>query len=185
MTALDLPTSLDIGGVGYSIRSGWRNVLNIFKAVNDPDLDNDAKSEVILQCMYPDWIKIPYALIPEAIKKACEFMDCGYKKDDIKRPRLIDWEQDAPIIISAINSVANMEIRLNPEIHWWTVHSWYMASSGGLLATVLRIRQKQAKGKKLTKEEEEFLNDNRRLVVLQKAQTAEEKAIQDYFDKWL
>ena len=185
MNAFDLPTSLTIGGVGHPIRYGWRNILNIFSAMNDPNMDAEMKSEVILESFYPNWIHIPYEHIPEALEKACEFMDCGYEKDDVKRPRLVDWEQDAAVIIPAVNAVANREIRLDPNIHWWTFHGWYMAIEGGLFSTVLRIRQKQAKGKKLDKCEEEFFSENKRLVELQRPQTAEEKAMQDYFDKWL
>lgn len=185
MRAYELPTSLIIGEVAYSIRPGWRVVLDIFAAMNDPDLDREAVSDVILRLFYPEWITIPGKDIPEAIEKACDFMDCGHKKDDTRRPRLVDWEQDGAIIMPAINSVAGREVRLDPDIHWWTFHGWYMSIEGGLFSSVLRIRQKQSKGKKLDKYEEEFLRENRALVDLQKAQTAEDKKTQEYFSKWL
>lgn len=185
MRAYELPTSLVIGEVAYSIRSGWRAILDIFAAMNDPELDREMKSDVILRIFYPEWQRIPTRDIPEALEKACEFMDCGHKKDDTNRPRLVDWEQDAAIIIPAVNAVAKQEIRLDPDIHWWTFHGWYMSIEGGLFSTVLRIRQKRAKGKKLDKWEEEFLRDNRALVDLQKAQTEEDRETQAYFDKWL
>ena len=185
MNALDLPTSLTIGEVAYSIRTGWREILKLFSAMNDPDLDAEMKNEVLLQTIYSDWLKIPTALLPEALEKACAFLDCGYKRDDIRRPRLVDWQQDAAIIIPAVNAVAKQEVRLNPDIHWWTFHGWYMSIEGGVFSTVLRIRQKQAQGKKLDKSEEEYLRDNRVIVELVKPMTAEEKAIKAYFDKWL
>lgn len=185
MRAYDLPTSLNVGGVGHSIRYGWKTILDIFAALNDPELDSDMKNEVILKNIYPDWIHIPTRLIPEALEKSCDFMDCGYVRDDIKRPRLVDWEQDAAIIIPAVNSAAKQEIRLDPNIHWWTFYGWYMSIEGGIFSTVLRIRQKQATGKKLDKDEEEYLRNNRAVVEVRKPHTAEEKAILDYFDKWL
>lgn len=185
MRAYDLPTSLTIGEVAYSIQYGWKTILDIFAAINDPDMDSEMKGEAILKLFYPDWVNIPSRCIPEAIEKACDFMDCGYQKTDEKRPRLVDWEQDAPLIIPAINSVAKQEIRLNPNIHWWTFYGWYMAIEGGLFSSVLRIRQKQATGKKLEKCEEEFLTHNRKLVELQLTQTSEEKAMEEYFNKWL
>ena len=76
MNALDLPTSLTIGEVAYSIRTGWLGILNLFSAMNDPDLDAEMKNEVLLQTIYPDWLKIPTALIPEALEKA--IIDAGY-----------------------------------------------------------------------------------------------------------
>lgn len=185
MNAYELPTSLTIGEVAFPINCGWKNILDIFAALNDPDMDDGMKSETILKKIYPDWMEIPTNLIPEAIEKACDFLDCGNKHEKENKPRLVDWEQDSSLIIPAINSVAKQEIRLSPDIHWWTFFGWYMAIEGGLFSTVIRIRQKQSRGKKLEKCEEEFLAENRQLVELKKPQTAEEKAMQDYFDKWL
>ena len=185
MNAYELPTSLTIGEVVFPINYGWKNILDVFSAVNDPDMDKEMKAEVILKKMYPNWMEIPTHLIPEAIEKACDFFDCGCKKTNENKPQLLDWEQDASFIIPAINSVAKQEIRSNPDIHWWTFYGWFMAIEGGLFSSVIRIRQKQATGKKLDKCEEEFLNANRTVVELQKPQTAEEKAVKEYFDKWL
>ena len=42
-------------------------------------------------------------------------------------------------------------------------------------STVLTIRSKQAKGKKLEKYEQEFLSENKNLVVIKPRMTAEEK----------
>lgn len=46
----------------------------------------------------------------EACQKACEFIDCGIKNDGKSRPRTMDWEQDAPIIIPAVNKVNNADV---------------------------------------------------------------------------
>lgn len=185
MNALDLPTSLTVGEVAYPIRYGWRVAVNILTAMNDPDMDGEMKNETLLQCLYPDWLRIPTEQIPEALEKACAFIDCGLKKDDVRRPRLVDWQQDAAIIIPAVNAVAQQEVRQDPDIHWWTFHGWYMSIEGGVFSTVLRIRQKRSKGKKLDKSEEEYLRENRALVELVTPLSAEEKAAKAYFDKWL
>lgn len=186
MNAYDLPTSLKIGEVVYSIRYGWRAVLDIFAAMNDPELDRDMKQEVLLKILYPDWQRIPSSRIPEALEKAREFLDCGRNRDDRQdHPRVMDWSQDASILIPAVNAVAKQEIRTDPNIHWWTFNGWYMSISEGLFATVVHVRQKKARGKPLDKWEEEFYRENRNLVDIQAPLTEEDRAAQTYFDKWL
>lgn len=185
MSAYDLPSSLSIGGREYSIRSGWRHVLKVLEACADPDASGRAKTIIILKILYPDWKQIPQDHIQEACQKACEFIDCGQKQDKGNKPRLIDWEQDAAIIIPAVNQVARQEVRLDPDIHWWTFFGWFMSIGDGLFSSVLRIRNKQAKGKKLDKCEEEFYLANRTLCDLVRRHTAEEIEAMEDIKKWM
>lgn len=185
MSAYDLPTSLMIGDVEHPIRTGWRVVMDIFAMYNDPDFDNDMKTVGLIKILFPGWKDIPPEDIPEAIEKACAFLDCGQKPDSRYRPRLVDWEDDAPLIIPAINQVADMEVRDNPNIHWWTFFGWYMSIEKSLFSSVLHIRKKQSSGKPMDKWEKDFLKDNKELVSMKKRNTAEDKAAQEYFNKWL
>ena len=186
MNSYDLPTSLTIGEVAYPIRYGWRAVMDIFAAFNDPDLDDEAKTDVMLRILYPDWQDIPFCYLKEAVEKACEFLDCGQRRENGHKPRLVDWEQDAAIILPAVNHAnGGRDVRLDPNLHWWTFFGLYMSIEGGVFSTVLHIRQKKAKGQKLDKWEEEFCRDNKNLVEIRKTMTAEEKAAQAYFEKWL
>lgn len=185
MGAYDLPTSLMIGEVAFPIRFGWRAVMDIFAAYADSELDDDMKTEIMLQIIYPDWDKIPPQMLPEAIGKACEFLDCGMKPDKKNRPRTMDWEQDAAIIIPAINSVAGREIRLDPDLHWWTFFGWYMSISDSLFSSVVRLRQKKAKGKKLEKHEEEFYRENQKIIDLKKPESEEVRKEKENLLKWL
>ena len=184
MSVYDLPTSLTIGGVGYPIRYGWRAVVDVLDAFSDPEMDEEAKVLYMLMVMYPTLKDIPERLIPEACEKAAAFIDCGQKEDGNK-PKLIDWRQDASIIISEINNVAKREIRLDPNIHWWTVFSWFMSIGDGRLASVLHIRQKKARHKKLEKWEQEYYRKNKHQVDLKKRYTAEELAEQARLKKLL
>lgn len=186
MNNYDLPTSLTIGEVVHPIRYGWRAVMDIFNAFNDPELDQEDRTDIMIRILYPKWREIPFRDMPEAIEKACNFLDCGKSREDNRnRPRLVDWGLDARIIIPEINKVAKTEVRANPDMHWWTFFGWYMAIEGGLFGTVVHIRKKQSTGKKLDKWEEEFYRENRELVDLPKVLSDEEKAAQAYFDKWL
>lgn len=185
MNAYDLPSSLTIGGRAYSIRSGWRAVLDIFAALNDPELEEDGKIIAMLTILFPDHDQIPKKDIPEAIARACEFLDCGHRQDSDKKPRLLDWQQDAALIMPAVNNVAGRDVRSCPDMHWWTFWGMFMGIEGGLFGSVLRIRQKKAKGKKLDKAEEEFYRENKKLVDLRPMETDEIRAEKENILKYL
>lgn len=185
MNAYDLPSSLSIGGRDYAIRTGWRAIMDIFAALNDPELDDDGKEIAFLTIFYPEHDSIPPENIPEAIASACEFIDCGHRPDSGNRPRLIDWEQDAPLIVPAVNAAAGQDIRRDPDLHWWTFWGAFMNAEGGLFGSVLRVRQKKSRGKKLDKAEEEFYRENRKLVDLRCKETAEIRAEKDNILKYL
>lgn len=121
MRAYELPTSLNINGVAYTIRTDFRAIIDILIAMNDPDLDQQAKTFIMLQILYEEWQNIPFEDLTEACQKACDFIDCGQVDDPNKpKPRLMDWEQDGDMIVPAVNKVAGKEIRSVPYMHWWT-----------------------------------------------------------------
>ena len=81
-----------------------------------------------------------------------------------------------PIIIPAANRVLGQEVRAMPYLHWWTFLGAYMEIGDSLFSTVLGLRQKRAKGKKLEKYEQEFYKENRALVDLRKKETPADSA---------
>ena len=190
MNVWNFPTSLNIGGVEYEIRTDYRVILDLLMALNDPELsDSDNKmsaymqSRVILEIMFPDWDNIPKEYIQEALDKVAEFIDMGIG-DDSKKPKTMDWEQDAPIIIPAINKVLNKEIRAEKYMHWWTFLGAYMEIGEGLFSNIIHIRQKKAKGKKLEKWEQDFYKENKSLIDFQhkeKRSNEEKEMLRDYF----
>jgi len=174
MNAYDLPTCLTVGGKLQPIRYGWRAVLDVLIAQNDPELNSVQKMIVLIKIMYPNWRSIPEEHMEEAARKACEFIDCGHKKSGVPKPRTMDWEQDAAILIPAINERAGREIRTEPELHWWTFFGYYMSVGESLFSSVLRIRSKRLQGKKLEKWEQEFEKENRHLIEMKAATEREE-----------
>ena len=103
MTAYELPTSLNISGVDFSIRTDFRAIIDILIAQNDPELDEQAKAVVMLQILFEDWQNIPSEHLTEACQKACEFIDCGQSDTDPNKPkpRLMDWKQDGDMVVPA------------------------------------------------------------------------------------
>lgn len=186
MINYELPTSLIIGEVEYSIRCNWCSVLDILVACSDSELDNAGKAECMIKILYPDWERIPPELMQEACEKACWFIDCGYTDSSENQcPKLVDWETDAHIIIPEINKVAGREIRMDHSIHWWTFYGWYMGIGEGTFSTLVHIRDKKRRGKKLEKWEQDFYASNKKLVDMKAPDTAQIRDEKDSILKWL
>lgn len=175
MDRWSLPKELEIGGRSYPIRYQFSAVLDILAAHADPELDADEKAEIMLTILFPDLQEMPAEFYSDALRSACEFIDCGQKGDGKPKPRLMDWHDDVGLIIPAINKAAGKEVRADPDLHWWTFMAYYMSIGESLFSTVLRIRQKRATGKKLDKPEEEFYRENKAIVDLKRHETAEER----------
>lgn len=185
MNGYELPSSVSVGGTEYPIRTDYRAVLDVFCVMNDAEIPEQAKNTIFMIIMFPGWRDIPLESWEEAIKKACEFIDMGQKDDGKSHPRLVDWEQDAAIIVPAVNNVAHTEIRALPYMHWWTFWGHFMSIGESLFSSVLSVRTKKAHHKKLEKHEEEFYRNNRDIVEIKRKETAEEKAVKDAMMKWL
>lgn len=162
-----LPTAIELQGKEYAIRTDFRAILDIIAAQNDPELTDEEKIVVLLEVLYKD--QVPAELLEEACRKAGEFIDAGMGEHEDKKPpspRLMDWEQDAPILIPAINKVLGTEVRMQDYVHWYTFLGAYMEIGEGLFASVVSYRNKKAKGKKLEKWDQEFYRSNKRLIDL-------------------
>lgn len=162
-----LPASIELSGTEYVIRTDYRAILDIFKAINDEELTEQEKAEVMLKILYIDWQEIPLRDQQEALEKGKEFIDCGISGEKKKGPVLMDWEKDSPIIAPAINKVLGKDARLTEEIHWWTFMAAYMEISDCLFSHVIAIRQKRAKKQKLEAWEREFYQNNKKLIDLE------------------
>lgn len=185
MNAWELPTSLSVGGQDYKIRTDYRVILDILSAMNDPEIfeagmteeeKNLERTMTMLQILYEDFELIPTSHWQEAADKAKEFIDCGIKDDGKPKPRLMDWEQDAPLIVPAVNKSSKIDVRSVKYMHWWTFFGYYMEIGECLLSTVISIRDKKKRGKKLEKWEKEFYQANKALIDLKvREQRSEEE----------
>lgn len=169
-----LPTSLEISGKEYEIRSDYRVALTIFEALEDTELADYEKAEVVIQCLYVD--DIPEEVKQEALEKAVWFLDCGDEPEQnhIKKKPLYSWEQDEQIIFSAVNKVAGKEIRSEKYIHFWTFIGYFNEIGEGTFSTIISIRDKKNKGKKLEKWEKDFYMQNKNKIDLKKKYTAKD-----------
>lgn len=174
-----LPTQLTVNGCSYAIRTHFQAILDILCAFDDPELENEEKAYTCLYILYEDFFDIPEKDYEAAFKAALEFIEHGASSDKGKSVRLMDWEQDAPLLFPAINKVAGCEVRSAAYIHWWTFLGYYMEISNGVFSQILGMRAKKAKGKPLEKWEKEYWSANKDICELKTKLTAEEQAAKD------
>lgn len=163
-----LPTSVEVDGASFGIRNkgDFRMVLDCFKALHDTELTEKERLCAALFIFYEEFEDIEDVLTcpnsSELTEKMFWFFNQG--EDDIqsntKNIRVIDWEGDSNLICSAVNTVANQEVRSLEYLHWWTFLGYYMAIGECPLSTIVTIRYKKARGEKLEKYERQYMNDN-------------------------
>lgn len=187
-----LPKTLKISGKSYEINSDYRNILRIFEAFADDELSEKEKMYVCLRRLFVRIDDIPYNQYKEAYRQAYWFLSCGRPEENQPPLRTFNWIKDEPILFPAVNKAAGMEVRAVPYMHWWTFMGHFESiDAESLFGTVLSIRQKKARGKKLEKYEKEFAQNNKVLMSLEvpktqrlQPKTAEEK-LQDMFNDLL
>lgn len=184
MNAYTLPKTIEIAGEEYEIRTDFRVIIDILIDMCDPELEDWERQEIMFRIIYPGYADIPPEYHDEACRKAVEFIDYNIPAGKPK-PKTLDWEQDAPLIIPAVNKVAGKEVRAFEYLHWWTFLGYFMEIEDGLASQVWAIRQKKAKKKKLEKWEKEFERENRELVQLKRPYSAEKQQEIDSIEKWL
>lgn len=177
----ELPTSISVNNTEYAIRTDYRAVMDLLTAFSDKEMLGESEEEtniiralLILNILFVDEVKPEDQ--NEAIKKAIEFIDMGIESSrDVKKPTLMDWDQDAPLIIPAINKVLGREIRADKYMHWWTFLSAYMEIGECSFTHIINIRDKKAKGKKLEKWELEYIQEHKEIVLLKEKLTENEQ----------
>ena len=165
----ELPTTVLLNGTIYTIRNkgDYRMVLDCFQVLNDIELSDSERTLACLIIFYEDFNDIESVLsldgetIKSLIDNAFLFFNCGQEHSQGETNyKTIDWETDSQLISSAVNKVAGKEIRAEAYLHWWTFMGYFNAVGESALSTVVGIRSKIAKGKKLEKYETEFRRDN-------------------------
>lgn len=163
MSLWELPTAAVLGGKRFDIRPSWRDALAVM---------------AILEEEGPEWARwfraidrffvqrVPDALLMEAARFLEHFLTAG--QTCAPGPKRMDWQQDAMEILSDINRVAGREVR-ETDAHWWTFLSWFHAIGEGQLSALVALRDKLARGERLTDGERAFCRQNPRKVRLRTA----------------
>lgn len=187
MESYDLPTSVSVGGAEREIRSDYRAALDVMRVLSDPELTDGERAFVALSIFYVDADGIARRDMDEAVSRMYWFLGGGEEpsRDRRKKPRLMDWDQDFPLIVGPVNRVLGMEVRSVPYdreanaggLHWWTFLGAYREIGDCMFAQVVSIRKKRAMGQKLDKADKQFYEGNRELVDLRRKATEAEAAL--------
>ena len=174
MTGLwQLPVQKKLGMQTFDLHADYREILEIFSCLEDPDLPEALRWLVALELFYEQ--PVPRQSRQEAMEYLAFFLRGGVAEGK-PGPKLLDWQQDADAIIAGVNKAAGQEVRALPFVHWWTFLSWFHGIGQGQLSTLVSIRDKLRRGKKLEPWEKEFYRENRHRVELKKRCSREELA---------
>lgn len=187
MLEYELPSSVILNDTVFAIRrdGDFRMVLDCFRLLQDEELSDIERIFACLMTFYADISSLEeldkLGDIEEAVKQMFLFFNCNQENVGAKAEgKVIDWDKDALMIISAVNKVAGKEIRAEKYLHWWTFLSYYMAIGECTLATVVNIRRKLMKNEKLEKYEQKFVKDSPELFNRRDNYTKDEK---DFIDE--
>lgn len=183
MTGWELPKEAHIGGKTYGIHTDYREILEIFSCLQDENLPEFLRWQIAF-CLFYDG-QIPDTDFAEAAEYFRWFILCGEPEEKNPGPRLLDWEQDAQVIVADVNKVAGREIREQPYLHWWTFYGLFRSIGEGNLSMLVGIREKLNRGKKLEPHEKEYYRRNKDRVKLRKKYSASELAEQERLQKLL
>lgn len=189
-----LPQSLTVDGVEYPVRTDYRDVLQVFEAFSDPELEPEEKWIVAIYMLFEDFSCDDDVLqaiddgfnVGDAASQISWFITAGSPEKEVVELPTYSWQKDEQMIFSAVNKVAGKEVRELEYLHWWTFLGYFNEVGEGSFSFIVGIRHKLNHNKKLDKHEKEFLSRNRELVMLdppktreQLAEEAERKAILD------
>ena len=188
-----LPETLTVGGEEYSIRTDYRNVLQVFEAFQDPELEPQEKWIVAIYLLFEDFSCADDVLeaaqngfdLDEAMKQISWFISAGQPEKQVLEQPTYNWTQDEQMIFSAVNKIAGRETRELEYLHWWTFLGYFNEVGEGTFSFIVGIRNKLNKGKKLEKHEKEFLSHNKELVLMKKPLTKEEQEQEDAYKSLL
>lgn len=163
-----LPTQIEIKGNSIDINSDYRDIIDIFIMMDDPDLLQEEKLLLALEMFYKTDAYLDD--VDTAISEMFLFMNAGEaetKKVADEKP-LYDWEQDFNIIVAPINKSLGTDVRGLDYLHWWTFLSAFMEIGECTFSTYVGIRDKKNHGKRLDKHEEKIYRDNKDKILLKK-----------------
>ena len=174
----DLPIAVEINGRQHPIRNkcDYRVVLDVICALNDSELTDDEKVKCALFIFYEDVSQIDD--FDTAIKEMFRIINGGEEQEENheQKPQLMDWEHDFPQLAPPISRVLGYDVRTPDKFtHWYSFLGGYQEIGECAFATLVSIRSKRAKGKKLEKWEQEFYQEHRKMVDLPKKLTQEEQ----------
>lgn len=181
----DLPLAVEIDGKEYKIRNkcDYRVVLDVICALNDEDLDLQSRAKCALYIFYEDLTGCEN--LDAAVNEMFKIINMGEEcAEQDTKPKLMDWEHDFAQLAPPISRVLGYSVRDKDKFtHWYDFVGAYLEIGECVFSTIISIRNKKIKGKKMEQWENEFYRENKKLVDLPLKLTEEERAFLD-MDEW-
>jgi hypothetical protein len=176
----DLPIDVNIDGEKHPIRNkcDYRVVLDVICALRDNELTDEEKVKCALFIFYEDVSAIDD--FETAIKEMFRIINNGEEEEHAQdnKPQLMDWEHDFVQIAPPISRVLGYDVRMPDRYtHWYSFLGGYMEIGECTFSTIVSIRNKRSKGKKLEKWELDFLREHRKMVDLPQRVSSEEQEL--------
>ena len=177
MDKYSLPTAVTINNVECEFNSDFRDILKIFKILNEPNLLEEERIYIALSMFYKTQ---DYTTdTGKAVEEMFFFINMGETNTKNTDKPLYSWEQDYNIIVSPINKTLGYDVRGKEYLHWWTFLSAFYEIGECTFSTYVSIRNKLNKNKKLEKYEEQLLKENEDKIRLEKIYDDTTQAILD------
>ena len=174
-----LPETVHFADTDWRVHTDFRDVLEILRWLGgraDPELDAGGRWYVAMRLFYPEFAAMPQEVWPRATEFLTEFLAAGHRAAARPGPPLMDWQQDAPLIAAGISRAAGQDVRTLPYLHWWSFLALFDAIGEGSFATVVAIRDKLRRGKRLENWELDYYRTHREAVELRAPASAAENA---------
>ena len=184
-----LPTSLNIDGREWKITNNgdFRVILDCFDALTDEEMSKQERVVACLLIFFEELQTIDDCLafgddLPKVIDQMKLFFNCGHEDCTLAKTegKYFDWNVDSQLICGAVTAVAKYDVRLPQYTHWWTFLGYFSNIREGTFLTVVSIRSKIVRGKKLEKYEREFKRDNPQYFVWNTKTDAQQE-----LDEWV
>lgn len=189
MNKWELPLSVNINGKEYPISNecDYRVVRDIFEMDNDDTIPQEYKAFCALIMFYEDINDISDITkedfdVEIALREMRNIIDENDESEKSEENgenilHLVDWKQDFELIVPAVNRVLGYDVRTTTRrTHWWTFLAAYKEMPrDSTFVYVVNIRKKKMKGKKLDKSEQEYYNENRKIIDLKNTLSPEEE----------
>ena len=167
-----------IKSVNVLVEARFGSLCLIIGVLGDAELSDEDRTLITLTIFYEDFDSMPVNDFQDAVEYMFWFLNGGAEnKKHGKKPRLMDWGQDFPLIVSPVNKVMGFEIRAVYYLHWWTFLAADQEIGDCLFAQVVSIRKKRMMGKKLDKADSQFYRENHDLVDFKRKETDAERGI--------
>ena len=108
MNLWQLPKCAVIGGRTYPLHTDYRDILEIFSYLDDPDVPQYLRWQIATALFFEG--EIPEDCQQEAMEYLCQFLRGGAPEDGQTGPKLLDWQQDAQMIITNAENAARAAV---------------------------------------------------------------------------